>query len=348
MMSRRELWRAFFRTLGAEWSISKARGANAGTPRLHIDRLLSENPVPRWTSFRRGYRADATLSVLGVPVFSRQDVGSGFVVLREAWQGDRKVVWLQFAGKSRPDRAHGVNDCGSIEEAIVEHSSTPVEAAYFAFITGAPDDVLEDARQRGNQAPGADVACTAYTAVDGLHHAGEARNNRASVVVPDHTGTDCDELIRQVRTGFYMGRDLLERRLCLGPEAGRTVPSTVLYAVANAARAKTERFDCPFVYNARPYHLYTEKSRDERAAALFLAKHLTTRPERVVRISGQVCERNRTVSSFKLWMEEGAVPALPLRIEFQPRPYLRVSLEFDPALDRANPLDAENQHNEET
>jgi hypothetical protein len=304
--------------------------------------------LPHWTSFRRAYRADATLSVLGVPVFSRQDVGSGFVILREASQDDRKVVSLQFAGKSRPDRAHGVNDCGSIEEVIIEHSSAPVEAAYFAFITGAPDDVLDDARQRGSQAPGADAAYTAYTAVDGLHHAGEARNNRASVIVPDHAGTDCDALIRQVRTGFYTGRNLLERKLCLGPDASRTVPATILYAVANAARVRTNRFDCPFVYNARQYHLYTEKSRDERAAGLFFAKNLTTRPESVVRISGQVCEPHRLVSSFKLWMEDGAAPALPLRIEFQPRPYLRVSLEFDPALDRANPLDAENQHNEET
>ena len=320
-----------------------------GSPCLHIDRLLSENPLPHWTSFRRAYRADAAVFLLWRAGFleagRRQRVRGPPRSVAGRPEGHFAAIRRQVEAGPRA----GVNDCGSIEEVVIERSSVPVEAAYFAFITGAADDAVDDARRRvTTRLPPSAASSTAYTAVDGVHHAGEARNKRASVVVADRDGTDCDELIREVRTGFYSGRDLLERQLCLGPAASGTVPATVLYAVAAAVRARTNRFHCLFVYNARQYHLYTEKSRDERAAGLFFAKGLTTSPQSVVRILGQVCDQHRSVSSFKLWMEEGAAPALPLRIEFQPRPYLRVSLEFDPALESRSQQDDGNQHNEET
>jgi len=237
----------------------------------------------------------------------------------------------------------------------VERSSTAVEAAYFGFITGAPDGVVDGARERLERGRASDaVVSTAYTAVDGLHQTGEARNSRASVILPDRDWTDCEEVIRQVRTGFHTGRDFLERRLFVAPDARGTVPSTFLHAVVLAIEARTRHFDCPFVYNARQYHLFAEKAHDEHAARLLAAKGLTTRPENVVRIQGQVCEQNRSSSSFRLWIEEGAEPPLPLRIEFQPRPYLRVSLEYDPAPEVGNQRavgefhKAGNQPDEET
>jgi hypothetical protein len=52
---------------------------------------------------------------------------------------------------------------------------------------------------------------------------------------------------------------------------------------------------------------------------------------------GQVREQGtRSGASFKIWFEDGPEPGLPLRIEYQPRPYLRINLEHDPASDPGN------------
>ena len=113
----------------------------------------------------RAYRADAAASLLGVTVFARQGVGSGIVILRGRL---RKANVKSFRCNSPVNRVQsarmGSMTAGSIEEIVIERSSTPVEAAYFAFVSGAPSDLVDDTRQRVEyQRPGGVIESTSYT-----------------------------------------------------------------------------------------------------------------------------------------------------------------------------------------
>src|SRR5258706_5788353 len=90
---------------------------------------------------KRRYRVAATISVLGAPVITRQNVGTAFVMLHEIDEAERRIVRLHFAGESNAERAHGLVYAGSMEESVIEHRSTPLEARYFGFVTAPEDQV---------------------------------------------------------------------------------------------------------------------------------------------------------------------------------------------------------------
>jgi hypothetical protein len=66
--------------------------------------------------------------------------------------------------------------------------------------------------------------------------------------------------------------------------------------------------------------------------AMLAAKNLVEHTQPVTRLTGQIREAaSGHASTFRLWVDDQSV--LPLRIEFQPRSYLRISLEYAPRLE---------------
>src|SRR6266404_346491 len=53
---------------------------------------------------KRRYRVAATISVLGAPVITRQNVGTAFLMLHEIDEAERRIVRLHFAGESNAER----------------------------------------------------------------------------------------------------------------------------------------------------------------------------------------------------------------------------------------------------
>jgi hypothetical protein len=145
MLTRRELRRIVGPILELAMATKKLRGTAAS--RLHIDSLLAGSDLALPTPAVRAYRADAVIALLGVPIFAREAVGSAFAVVREAIEGDQKIIALQFAGGSNPERSHGFRYDGSMEETVLERGSRR-QAAYFGFVTSASNENYEQARQR--------------------------------------------------------------------------------------------------------------------------------------------------------------------------------------------------------
>src|SRR6185295_6253746 len=112
--ARREVLRA----LCAGFGLRLADSCRAAIipPRLHIDQLQAESAFQPDSIQRRTYRADVVISLLGMSIFSLKNVGSAMAMMRTATQRDQRIVSLQFAGHSKPERAHGVNHSGSMEE----------------------------------------------------------------------------------------------------------------------------------------------------------------------------------------------------------------------------------------
>jgi hypothetical protein len=320
MLSRR----AFVRFLSAGFLAARVRG---GAPKRRADLLRLDRPFPRSRTTTRRYRADAVISLLGVHIFSRRDVGRGTATLRESKDGDRQLVGLEFAGGSIPERCHGVYYCGSSEESVVACSSVPQEAAYFGFVSAAVTESYEQARQRvlANK-----QTLSRYVIVEGSHEPGCARYEKGSVELPATDVADISDLIAELRERFSQ----VERSSQVFRERDSSTQPTFLYSVLTALRSGKPRIGLDYVHNARRYRLECESASDPRMGGALAEKKLTDRAGAVTRLTGRVRDlETGHVSTFRLWLDDSS--ELPLRIEFEPRSYLRIALEYEPALNAA-------------
>jgi hypothetical protein len=88
-----------------------------------------------------------------------------------------------------------------------------------------------------------------------------------------------------------------------------------------------------YVYAGRFYRLRVETSADPKATAVFRARHLLRASGRVLRIEGRLHrEEGGKTTDFRLWIEEGDPRPIPLRIEYQPKSYLRLTFEAIPTV----------------
>jgi hypothetical protein len=292
--SRRDVLRGIL-AAAASFRAPRASGAS----RLAIDEI--HDPAAAWTrSSIRAYRADVVVTLLGIPIYTRQAAGSALAELRERSQDGRRTLSLRFAGGSHPARTHGVNYSGATEEIAINCAGETLEsAASFGFVTASPsDESFDEARHRVETG----TTGAAYVAVDELHRASYVRVRRAVIATQQSWTADRDDLILGVRAEFARATPA-EREI----DSPTAVPATFLYTVLAAIRSPERRTSGAYVHNGKRYRLESEKSN--------------------ARLTGRIhdFEAGRT-STFKLWLDESE---LPLRIEFSPRSYLRISLEFD-------------------
>ena len=303
--SRRGFCEAAWRSLIAGLVIPASRAW--GNTTLAVDHLCGT--CGSWSNLRtRTYRADVTISLMGVPIFSRQAAGSASARIREAARDGLRTMSICFAGGSDPKRAHGVNYCGSAEEIAVEESGALVEAASFAFVTASSsDEPFDQARRRVIEGNGKERG--RFVAVDELHKASEVRVRKTFTSVPESPCSSWSQLTRHVRSQFT-GDGVIEREIAVA-----AAPSTFLYSMLAGMRSRERNTRQEYFHNGKRYQLDCEKSAHNG----------------LVRLVGRIHDlETRRDTNFKLWMEEGE--DLPIRIEFSPRSYLRITLECDAAI----------------
>ena len=280
-------------------------------PGLAVDRL--RDSCGAWTRARfRPYRADVVIALMGVPIFSRRAAGSACAMIRESEQNGRKTLSLRFAGGADPKRTHGVNYSGCTEEIAIEGSSGLAEAASFGFVTSSNEESFDQARHRVMEGTGGQER---FVIVDELHQASRVRVRKAVASAP---GTPCSGLGQLARTfrSRLSETNFVERDIAL---PAPTVPSTFLYSMLGAARATERSAAFHYAHNGKLYKLDYEKIPAGAG---------------VTRLNARIHDfETRRNSTFKLWLEDGS--DLPVRIEFSPRSYLRITLESDPEVQNA-------------
>jgi len=277
-------------------------------PRLCVDQLVATTGLPLLVPVTRHYRADIVVALLGVPIFSRKNVGGAVAAIRESAEGLRKLVTLQFAGGANPLRTHGFKYDGSLEEVLLVDGAAPVQAAYFGFVTSSRDENYDQARQR---IFAAQKSRDAFTAAEGLHVAGSARCEKSSISLPDGCARDLAGLSDEIRAFFSES----ERSATELHTPGITA-ATFLYAVRAALRSVESHPIIHYVHNAKPYRLECERAPEPHHGD-------------GTRFTGHIHDlTSRQVSTFRLWLDDPS--GLPRRIEFQPRSYLRISLQSEP------------------
>jgi len=262
----------------------------------------------------RTYRADAVILFLGIPIYRRAGVGGGRASLEETGEGASLRRTLFFAGGSDPKRARGLSRLGWIREVVVGPASTPAEATYFGVLTSSPEESLEHARKSVDATPS---GRSIFSAVSGRH--AEAQSRSAVTHFEYSAGAIWSDsgLIDQAQSTFEAKVDWRETAW---PKAPNQVPPTFLSQLETLLKQRTRRAVGRYVYSEQEYLLELE------------APQAGSHRERLLAVRGKIRNLHTgTESPFRLWLEDVSDSVVPVRFEFQPRSFLRLTFEAVPA-----------------
>ncbi|MGA2181490.1 MAG: hypothetical protein ABSH47_00545 [Bryobacteraceae bacterium] len=292
--------------------------------------LPAAEPARPETTAQRSYRADANVMLFGINLLSRSDVGGGFARVVETSSGPLGSVRLLFVSGSRPDRAHGLNRMGYIEESVSESNARPSHAEYLGFMTSSGEESLADAKKALHGPTGGDVQ---FVASRGEINGGSAHHTVRHMLLPASSRwTDARHLLDLVEEDLDRpGNDAKYADLSHGER-----PGTFLYTVLSMVRSPARTTDGSFLHNGKLFHLHAVKRPDAKAGATFVESHLISSPRDAVELAGLIRNAKTGVeTTFRVWFDRTSPNALPLRFEFQPKSYLRLVFEAVPVGDPA-------------
>ena len=263
-------------------------------------------------SASRTYRADAVILFLGISIYRRAGVGGGRASLEETGEGASLCRTLFFAGGSDPKQAHGLRRLGWIQEVVLGPGSAPSQATYFGVLTSSPEESLEHARKSVAAAPS---GTSMFSAVNGRHTAGHSRSAVSHFDYTDSAIWSDRGLIEHAQSTFDANVDWRETNW---PSSLNLTPPTFLFQLATLLKQRARRAEGRYVYNEQEYLLELESTQPGR--------------DRLLQVRGMI--RNLHTEQevpFRLWLENGVDSIVPVRIEFQPRSFLRLTFEALPA-----------------
>jgi hypothetical protein len=310
----RTLTRREWARLAACATLLVANGAKAYAASLKWD-----TPARCGSDAERRYRVDAQVVLLSVPLVRRAGVGSATAVWREsnANQGTTRV--LEFAAYSLPDRAAGLNRLGFMQERIRLAESGIAEAIYFGLMTASGEENAEEARGALHST----TSQLSYTAVEAQiqshsMNTATAYFTASSALSAGHRA-ELEQMARQALT--------TAQRQSVDLSLNGQTPPPFLQAVAELLR-QPKRGESRYIYNGSLYRLRLRRSADEKASQHFRARGLASGS--VIAITGalQRVDGGKQIA-FLLWVEQSVKHPLPLRIEFQPKSYLRLRFEAE-------------------
>jgi hypothetical protein len=289
--------------------------------------LLALPMAPVLPAAERSYRADANIVFLGVTLLSRSGVGGGFARLTETSSGGRTSVRLLFVSGSLPDRAHGLNRMGYIEESISESNARPDRAEYLGFMTASGEDSLAGAK-KALHGPTADEVL--FVASRGRIDGALARHTVRRMLLPASLRwTDAQNLLGRVEEDLALPGNAKSA----DPGPGER-PGTFLYTVLNMVRSPNQTTDGAFLHNGKLFHLHAAKRPDQKAGAVFVQDRLMASSRGAMELDGLIRNVKTGVeTTFRVWFDRSSPNPLPLRFEFQPKSYLRLVFEAEPAED---------------
>ena len=264
------------------------------------------------TTVRR-YRADAVILLLGIPIFKRAGVGGGQVSVEETGEGAQMRRTLFFAGGSDPQRAHGFNRLGWIREVALGPGPVPPEAGYFGVLTASPEESLEHARKSMAAPPS---GRSFYSAVNGRHTAGHSRSAVTHFEFTSAANWSDRGLIDEAQSTFH---NHVAWRDTAWPNSLDHAPPTFLFAMAALLKPRANHAAGRYVYSEQEYLLDLEGSSRGGPS------------ERLWAVRGGIRNlRTGHQTVFRLWLDNSPGSVVPVRIEFQPRSFLRLTFEALP------------------
>lgn len=276
-------------------------------------------PDSRAGSERR-YRADAQIILFSIPVFHRNGVGDGVAIWRESTAEDGALMrLLEFTGRSAPEHAAGLNRFGFIQELSRTVAGTCAESIYFGLMTTSPEESAADARK----ALHSNSKEISFSAIEAHIADRSVETAAAHFIAPARTSPAgrgaLIESARQALSGVPKKKDDLR--------PVEPMPRPFLHTLADLL-SRPDSSQAQYVYYGRLYYLKVERSADPKAANVFREQNLIAPNANVTRVSGALWwQKGDKPIEFRLWIEEGTARPIPLRIEYQPKSYLRLTFE---------------------
>jgi hypothetical protein len=181
-------------------------------------------------------------------------------------------------------------------------------------LTSSPEESLERARKSvGAPQSGRSL----YSAVNGRHTAGHSRSAVTHFEFTSDANWSDHGLIDEARSTFQAD---VEWRETSWPNSPNHAPPTFLLQLATLLKQRAKRGIGRYVYNEQEYLLELEAPRQSGP------------PEHLLTVRGGVRnQRTGNQTAFRLWIENSPDSFIPVRIEFQPRSFLRLTFEALPA-----------------
>jgi hypothetical protein len=186
-------------------------------------------------------------------------------------------------------------------------------------MTASGEESAEEARKALHPT----AAQVAYTAVDARIQSHSMDTATAHFTAPSELSADRrTELERMARQALAAAP---HNSVNLSPDRG--TPPPFLQAMAELLR-QPGGGEGRYIYNGRLYRLWLRRTADPKAGEFFRARGLASGAVneltgRLQRVAG-----GKPID-FRLWVEQSAAHPVPLRIEYQPKSYLRLAFEAE-------------------
>lgn len=274
--------------------------------------------------FRR-YQATAYITLFSMNIFSRGGVGFGYAKADEESSAQHRAISLQFLSGSIPERAHGLNRFGFIQEDIQENDSICSEASYFGLITANGEESFSQAKAALETKSQTMPFIAAEATIDRRVARYSIRHMTLSSA---YRGANAEELLGQVRASFEQQEEgQSEHRQALNGAA----MGTFLYSVREAMVATPDKIEKRFIYNGKMFSMLTEKREDLKVGQELHVAGLIEQPSSATMLTGAIRnEKTNEVTTFHLWFDRTSSDLLPLRFEFRPKSYLRLVFQAVP------------------
>jgi hypothetical protein len=176
-------------------------------------------------------------------------------------------------------------------------------------MTSSPEESLDSARKSVDAAPGTH---SLFAAVQGRHAAGRSRSALAHFEFPSDAPWSDRGLIEKSQSSFSPASVWRENTWPKWPDQP---PPTFLFQLEALLRQRAKGSGT-YIYNEQEYLL--------ELAAPQQADHLLA-------VKGSIRNQRTGVrTAFRVWLENTPGSVVPVRIEFQPRSFLRLSFEALP------------------
>jgi hypothetical protein len=306
--SRRQVAASFLTLLGCRLQL-KAKSDAATRAVASTGPADASAEAPQRVKARR-YRADATILFLGMTVYRRSGVGDGEASVEESGEGSSLSRSLFFAAGSDPKRARGLCRLGWMRESVSGPEAAPSHIAYSGVLSSSPEESLEHARQSLSSAGNSSRAT--FGAVMGSNSAGRSRSATAHFEYDASAVWSDRALINQAQSLFDGN---VKWRETSWPNLPTEAPPTFLYELLTLLRKRTPSATGRYVYSEQEYVLTLER------------RPPSGDRERLVAVRGKIRNlRTSRETSFRLWLEDDS-SIVPVRFEFQPRSFLRLTFE---------------------
>lgn len=296
---------------------------------LFVEQVLQRFPAPRLNT-ESCYRADITIQILRVPLYRKRGVGGAVANLRQYQNGRESAFGISFLAGSNPAQAGGVNRFGYIEEVVVEEGRVPAEAAYFGMMTSSPESSFDSARAALGES---DRQQAYYAGIDGYLKASESISTEAGFTSSGkYTWYGHPPFAELMKHALTDANSKVKEESRANPRWG--IPITFLYAISKALRQPSGKQRMNYIYHGQEFELETSREPDAKKGAEFQEAGLVKHWASVLRLEGrskQIATNDK--ANFTIWQDSSDPNGLPLRFEFQPKSFLKLTFERDPHVD---------------